>query len=108
MSGYALIEAVKAKKGINSDNKLATLLGISRQSISNWKNKDNATPDTQNVLDIMIFGGFEALETKELLNKKQSGFITLSQLLTTSLAGIALLASFIFASQCILCKMRKK
>jgi hypothetical protein len=88
MAGYALIEAVKAKKGLTSDNQLALMLGKDRQNISNWKNKDKAKPDTESILDLMILGDIDAKEAKRLLH---GGFASVSLLVTTAVLGIVLL-----------------
>jgi hypothetical protein len=87
MAGYALIEAVKAKKGLTSDNQLALMLGKDRQNISNWKNKEKAKPDTESILDLMILGDIDAKEAKRLL---QGGYTSLSLILMTAMGCTSL------------------
>jgi hypothetical protein len=96
MAGYALIEAVKAKKGLTSDNQLALMLGKDRQNISNWKNKDKAKPDTESILDLMILGDIDAKEAKRLLH---GGFANVCLLITTAVLSIVLLLGVAKPSQ---------
>jgi hypothetical protein len=102
MAGYALVEAVKAKKGISSDNQLANLLGIDRQNISNWKNKEKARPEGEPLLDLMILGEISPSEAKRLL---QSGFASVSLLIVTGLGATLAIGSDLVRLVCILCKI---
>ena len=49
------ISDLRKKNGI-SQEKLAELLGISRQAVTKWENK-NANPDTENLIRLAEFFG---------------------------------------------------
>jgi hypothetical protein len=95
MAGYALIEAVKAKKGLASDNQLAIALGIDRNNVSGWKNKPSK-PDADSLLDLMILGDIDAKEAKRLLH---GGFVNVSLLITTAILSIVILLGVAKPSQ---------
>jgi hypothetical protein len=99
MAGYALIEAVKAKKGIPSDNQIAIALGVDRNNVSAWKNR-KSKPDAETLLDLMILGDIDAKEAKRLLHGgyidisllSSIGFLAVSTMALTHHAGIIAIA----------------
>lgn len=85
MSGYDVIQEVKKRMNLNSDNQLAKAINKSRQNVSGWK-KQGKNPDTDTILDLMIAGDLTADETKKLLNSKsEGGFAELSLMIVTAL-----------------------
>ena len=75
MAGYQLIEVLKQRNSIESDNQAALFIGKTRQHISTYKNT-SSKPDADTLLEIMIKGNISAIEAKALLNQK--GIVTLN------------------------------
>ncbi|KQT34502.1 hypothetical protein [Methylophilus sp. Leaf414] len=89
MAGYALIEEVKKKTGITSDNQIAEAIGKHRSNVSAWKRTEH-TPDSESVLKLCILG---QIEPKRALELMQGGYASLSLMAMTGIASLALLAS---------------
>ena len=57
------LEAIKAKTGADSDNKLAQILGVTRQAISNYRNKNQYFDDETclKIAQILEINDFEVI-----------------------------------------------
>lgn len=69
MSAYDLAERVKDRLMINSDNKLAEVLGVTRANISHWKS-GRSQPDGITMLRLAEMAGLSAHDALILVNQK--------------------------------------
>lgn len=89
MSAYDLVNEVKKKGQIPSDNALANKMGLTRASVSSWKRGDTK-PDGENVLKLCMIGGIEPKKALELM---QGGYARLSLMAMTAIVSSTLLLS---------------
>lgn len=69
MSAYDLISKAKERLNIDSDNKFAEVLGVSRMHINNWKS-ERSMPDGLNMLKIAELAGLSAHDAHVLVCQK--------------------------------------
>jgi transcriptional regulator with XRE-family HTH domain len=89
MAGYELIEAVKEATEFKSDYAIAKEIGIGRSNISNYKNTETM-PDAITVLKLAELA---KLTPSQALAKIQGGYSSVSLVIMTGMASLALLAS---------------
>lgn len=99
MSGYALVEEVKKRTGITSDNQIAEAIEKHRTNVSAWK-RHKSDPDAETVLKLCVLGDIEPKRALEIL---QGGYARVSLMAVTSMAGAALPYCYHVLKHCILC-----
>lgn len=99
MSGYALVEEVKKRTGMTSDNQVAEAIGKHRTNVSAWK-RHKSDPDAETVLKLCMLGN---IEPKKALEIMQGGYARVSLMAVTGIAGAALPYCYQVLKDCILC-----
>lgn len=94
-----LLDLVKERAGLDSNNKVAQALKVSPELVSRW-NTNKSEPNGLNTLKLMQLGNISRDEAIRLM---QNGYSNVSLLLVTSLSSIALLALTKMPIFCILC-----
>ena len=94
-----LLEMAKEKSGLKSNYQLANAIGTSHELVSKW----HLNKSLPNGINTLILADMAEVSPKEALKLLQQGFSTVSLLILTSIASIALLASMLIRTICILC-----
>jgi hypothetical protein len=94
MSAYDLVEEVKKKANIQSDNALGIAIGKTRSTVSNWK-QGVSKPDGETVLKLITLGN---VDPKEALKLMQGGYATVSLMAMTAGLSIALFTCNLYAN----------
>lgn len=94
-----LLEKAREEQGNISYYEIAKRLNVSDQVVRKWKNK-TSKPNGLNTLKLMELANLERDEAIRIMNNEK-GYMSL--LIMTTIAGTALLASFLRSLECILC-----
>jgi transposase-like protein len=96
-----LLEMARKAQGNVSYYEIAKLMNVNMQQMTKWKN-DLSRPNGINTLKLTELA---KLSTKEAIKILEKGFSTLSFLIVTSIAYIALFSTWYISAKCILCKI---
>lgn len=97
MNATDLLDAAKMKRGLDSDNKLALALGVTRGVVSQWRN-GTRTPDPQAAMKLADMAVIDRLEALAICELQRETDPRRKQYWATFIPGLRRLATLVAAS----------